>query len=679
MPDIQIRPVGDTVHPDDAAAFSQAVHSDDAAAFEKAKASGEFSFSGAAKSAGVGLGRGVISMLGTPGDIGHLASVSTDYIADKLGASPESTQEFKKLFVDQAKRSPVLAPFTMPGSQELTKGIEQNITGDFYKPQNKTEEYLETGGSFLPAALPGPASLAKKLMLQAAVPAVASETAGQMTKGTAAEPWARAAAGLGTGILGAILSAPRSVANTLRQRLPEGVTGAHVDRAEQLILSAQRRGINITWPEALSQVSGRPVLTDLQRILESSEPSRAQMQNYMGERPHQIDTAARAQFEAISPPTHQPSVIGPAASAAATGAVNDVRGAINRASQPFYDRASTHLLTPAEMARVRAIPGYEQAARAVRNDPQLNRYVAHLPDHSVGFLDEVKKYFNNAAELAASPVQQGRNMQRAAGFERSARDVRAAATTASPVDYPTALAVQQHARQRYLEPLLRGPLGRIADTPETKAAINALFPANPLAGSAQEVSTAVSAIAQRNPTVARLLVRAHAEQTFNEATQNLQSGANQMGGAKFSAVIAGNPQQRANLRAAVEALPNGAQTWRGFERFLEVLDATGTRQQIGSKTAFNIDELKALGSGGAIANAVKLGAAPGKWWTAVYDKWSKWQFGSNLNELATIITDPQAGAMLRKIAEMPGVTSNVIVAAARITAQVNPSGSRPRE
>jgi hypothetical protein len=37
----------------------------------------------------------------------------------------------------------------------------------------------------------------------------------------------------------------------------------------------------------------------------------------------------------------------------------------------------------------------------------------------------------------------------------------------------------------------------------------------------------------------------------------------------YAKAIVGNPQQRANLQAAVESLPNGSQLWAGFEPFLD--------------------------------------------------------------------------------------------------------------
>src|SRR5262249_27121722 len=104
--------------------------------------------------------------------------------------------------------------------------------------------------------------------------------------------------------------------------------------------------------------------------------------------------------------------------------------------------------------------------------------------------------------------------------------------------------------------------------------------------------------ARNAPALAANLVRQHAESVFNEATQRLASGPNQFGGAKFAATIAGNPQQRRNLEAAVGALPDGDTRWRGFNRLLQVLEASGQRQRPGSMTAFNAQAMRDLEQGG---------------------------------------------------------------------------------
>ena len=153
------------------------------------------------------------------------------------------------------------------------------------------------------------------------------------------------------------------------------------------------------------------------------------------------------------------------------------------------------------MSHVRAIPGWSEARDAVRNNEQLNWRVRHLPDNSVGFLNEVKKYFDQAKENAASTFAQNRNQQVSSTHGMAADAIKqvAIAKTTNPANgfsaYDAALGIQAGARERYLDPLLNGPLGKIADQPETKRVINALFDANPLPGSQDEVRLAVTAIA----------------------------------------------------------------------------------------------------------------------------------------------------------------------------------------
>lgn len=167
-----------------------------------------------AKSSGVGLARGSISLAGLPADYTHLLSRGVnaiqDYGATKFGhpelRSPET------LAAENPKRPTVGTTFGLPdltqtlGSRALTKDVE-GVTGDFYKPQTPYGEYAETTGQFVPAAASGPAGFLRRLVTQAVLPAVASETAGQMTKGTAAEPYARAAGAIG-GSLPALIRMP---------------------------------------------------------------------------------------------------------------------------------------------------------------------------------------------------------------------------------------------------------------------------------------------------------------------------------------------------------------------------------------------------------------------------------------------------------------------------------------
>jgi hypothetical protein len=138
-----------------------------------------------------------------------------------------------------------------------------------------------------------------------------------------------------------------------------------------------------------------------------------------------------------------------------------------------------------------------------------------------------------------------------------------------------------------------------------------------------------------------------AEQLFQQARQHgidisraeaLQS-VTQGGGAKFAAILRGNPQQAANLEAAVRALPNGDQIWSGFNRFLEVMEAQQFRQATGSRTAFKIPGVEDLKSGGLANNTAQIIATGGfKWPQKAMQAIQNWNVGRNLDELARLLS-----------------------------------------
>jgi hypothetical protein len=229
-------------------------------------------------------------------------------------------------------------------------------------------------------------------------------------------------------------------------------------------------------------------------------------------------------------------------------------------------------------------------------------------------------------------------------------------------------------QQQILEPLLQGPLGKLADKDiTTQNAINALFPKEPIVGSEGAVSDAVSAIVQRNPRAAQSLVRAYVQSELDKAF-NLARTPEAVGfsGPQFAKQVAGNPlvdtQRLTNLRAAVQALPNGHDVWDGFNRYLEVMRAMGTRQPIGSRTAFNATDLTEMGSGSGLGTVAKFTLAPQKLSGAARDQWTRWQAGRNLDTLANIITDPGAQRLFTRLVDMPTTTSEARAIAMRLSA-----------
>lgn len=621
-----------------------------------------------AKSTGVGVGKGVIGLGGLVGDLTDLGAAGIkkagDFISDQIGVDryePKGSSILNKI----------------PTSESLTKNVE-GVTGEFYKPQTTAGRYAGTAGEFLPAALAGPGGIARKVALQAVGPGIASEAAGQATAGTDLEPYARAAAGVAGGVAGAAMSRPGNTAQALRSQMPEGITQAVVDDARSLMVTAKAKGVDLTWPEALSQVSGRSVLSDTQRILESAPASRTRMQEFYAERPRQVDQAALNEFDNVAPGTRTPSQIGPQASEAAQGHIKDVRQTINAATEPYYKAAESVVFTPAEFAIVKRVPGYTESLKAVREAPDAWR-IQHLPDNSVGVLNKVKQHFDQQAKNAGSKFNPAQNQSVQSSHEMSASAVKQIGEAKSP-EYAVALAAQKMAREQYLDPILQGPIGRLAKKDvTTQKAIDALFPTSPLPNSHNEIHDAVTALVKKNPGAATQLVRAHMESVFNEATRSLQGGANQFGAAKFANKLTGNIQQRANLQAAVEALPNGHRIWQSVDNFLEAAEATGTRQAKGSLTAFNAQELKAMSGSGMAGEAVKTGLSPGKWWSVVNDKWSQWKLGRNLDELARIFTDPNSAPVLKRIAGMPSGSREAQYLVSRLILQAENAAMQPRE
>lgn len=176
------------------------------------------------KSGGTGIVKGALGLAGMVPDISAAAhSAANKYLFDPL-----LNATIGKPSNPEVERT--VDPNKVFGSEGLQKGIE-SVTGDFHKPQTTAGEYAQTAGEFAPAALGGGEGLMARLVKQVAAPAVASETAGQVTKGTAAEPYARVAGAVAGGSLASALSkAPEAAAPSVEALKDSYKTGiAHPD------------------------------------------------------------------------------------------------------------------------------------------------------------------------------------------------------------------------------------------------------------------------------------------------------------------------------------------------------------------------------------------------------------------------------------------------------------------
>lgn len=188
------------------------------------------------QSAGAGLRRGVESLVGMAGDSNRMQGDIAGWVAGKFGASPE-TQETVNSFARRV--SPMGFAPTTSDIQDRTNPI----VGEPYQPQTTAGEYARTIGEFAPAAAAGPGSLTRRAIVQALLPALGSETAGQATEGTAYEPYARIGGALAGGMVP--LAASRAISP-----LP-----ISPERAA-LVDTLRREGVDLT----AGQTSGRDAL-----------------------------------------------------------------------------------------------------------------------------------------------------------------------------------------------------------------------------------------------------------------------------------------------------------------------------------------------------------------------------------------------------------------------------------
>ena len=148
----------------------------------------------AAKSLGVRLGQLGVQTAGLPGDAREMIAGAAQRAADYFvpGSAPNVGSKVSHFLASRPL-------FAGPTSSQLQKTVEL-YTGPFYQPKTIVGDYARTAGEIVPGALLMPeGSLAAKAIRYGLLPALSSETAGQLTKGTPAEPWAR--------IVGAVLGA----------------------------------------------------------------------------------------------------------------------------------------------------------------------------------------------------------------------------------------------------------------------------------------------------------------------------------------------------------------------------------------------------------------------------------------------------------------------------------------
>ncbi len=178
-----------------------------------------------AKSGASGVARGIADIAGLPGTLSDAFDRGMNFAMRKgyqLATGEEPTQgSFFAGIPEERINNPMSGQKARAAIAALSGGATD------YQPQTIAGEYARTVGEFAPgaAALGGvnPANLARF----AALPGLASEAAGQATKGTAVEPYAR---------IGAALAAPAAPAVAAR-----AISPLRIDPARRAAANVLRR------------------------------------------------------------------------------------------------------------------------------------------------------------------------------------------------------------------------------------------------------------------------------------------------------------------------------------------------------------------------------------------------------------------------------------------------------
>lgn len=158
------------------------------------------------KSGASGMARGAMELAGLPGTLSDLFDTGVSAALRKgyefaTGDKPSSTGgAVERFFAQELPKNPLSGQTIRKFASDTTGGATE------YQPKTTAGKYASTIGEFLPgAAAFGGGSIGSMLRF-GALPGAASETAGQMTEGSRAEPYARIAAALAAPAVPALAS-----------------------------------------------------------------------------------------------------------------------------------------------------------------------------------------------------------------------------------------------------------------------------------------------------------------------------------------------------------------------------------------------------------------------------------------------------------------------------------------
>ena len=526
--------------------------------------------------------------------------------------------------------------------QPLTQSlIHSNVLKPEYEPNNPMLKAIDfttqmaTGGGI------NPATIARNTLPQLGRFALQSGVGTgtqQFLESAGVNPIGQAVGtALTMGVAG-IPTAIRSTTGDVARNALKNVTPEQIKLAQMLMNDAQRLGTPLTAAEALAQVTGGNRLTSTQRIVENAPKSAQIMADFMNQRPNANVNAFNQTANQVSTYTTRPTTL----NQTATNFIERSEKGLNKGTEPLYAKAELEI-RPSEteiknlISNPKIGPSIKNAINHVISDPNSGA-TGLKPTDSVTLM-AAKKYLDELYVNLANPAKEGFSSTKSGFVSLASRELNDFLRSKSP-SYAKANDIQSSAISNVIKPRKEGMLGQLADTSGTTESMmgsqrGILMPPAPMATSPEDIKLVIKLLRRQDPDVVKDWTRQNLQSIFNENSQNLQSGANQFGGAKFAASIAGNTNQRENLKTLVSQ-GSSPQAWKGFETLLDVFQAQGKRLPAGSATAFNKAELDVLSGGGNVAKLAITPTKPSK----IMDVFEEFRLGQNTQKLAELLTDP---------------------------------------
>lgn len=648
-----------------------------------------------AKSIPGGLAKGVNTLLGMPADIssfiGNLSATGLEKLVGFL--SPEEGEKVKAARealrrVDEAGGGTALRGLSrLPGSDDLNK-VTQGALGEYHKPETTAGEYAQTIAEFgAGAAGPGLAAkggraiarglgmdlapsattlgdVAKTGLKYGVLPGVASESAGQAAEGTSWEPFARAAAPLivGGGMAARdILTSNRPLIEAFSQVKPE-----HRDAGVRFMEEAREAGVPITAAQAINQVSGGayPRLLEFQRLAEGSRKGGDILAEFMKESQGGAKRLYSRVAEEVGPVPEAPFEVAPRVKQAAAKQLKEVRDEINAEAKPFYEQSVSEPLDTLSDETAEWLAGsplFRHYASSVNADPVLKEAIkkGKIEPGTVGYIDLLKKAVDDDLKDLTAPTVGRKNFKIGELTEFKDRLTQIADDAAPNDSYAEARRIGAEGRQNVLAPLERAPTGQLADVsdiPEAwKQQARTLFGAE-TPGAAPQAAEAMATVMKTDPDAGRALARMYLEKKFEQATQNLVSGENYWGPAKFAKEVIGDKGKRESFAAVMREVNPQAEPALDF--MFKVFEAQGRREGKGSRTAGAAqltEEMKDSAPGvlaGAARAASRVGWNPFSWVGLGEKPLQSMALNYNMKLIAQALTDPATTEKIMKITRL---------------------------